>query len=69
MLNKEDLIKLLVESREKYYTTGNTPLSDQEYDALEDHFKKIDPNHPFFDRSRATPSTAGSEEDPLKGLL
>lgn len=60
IVNKEDFnktIKLLVDSREAYYTTGRSKLSDQEYDALEDTIRQLDPNHPFFDRSTPILST------------
>jgi DNA ligase (NAD+) len=43
-----DLLKKLLELKENYYQGKGSSLSDQEYDALEEMFKNLEPNHPFF---------------------
>ena len=43
-----DLLKKLLELKESYYQGNGSDLTDQEYDALEEAFKKMEPNHPFF---------------------
>ena len=40
--------QLLRDCDDKYYNTGNSPLSDKEYDTLKEELRAEDPNNPYF---------------------
>ena len=42
------ILATLLNADSLYYSTGKSPLSDAEYDALREQFRKQDPNHPYF---------------------
>jgi len=59
----EERIKYLEECANLYETNGNSPLSDEEYDAEKEACFKIQPNHPFFS------SVGGLDEGHIYGTL
>lgn len=44
----EEIIEKLQKARDAYYKTGETVMSDAEYDDLEDKLKELDPENPWF---------------------
>lgn len=46
----EDRIKYLEHCANLYETSGNSPLTDKEYDVEYDECKKLMPDHPFFSK-------------------
>lgn len=53
--NINDLVKKLMTAKDAYYN-GKPIMSDAEYDALEDHLRKIDPANAFFGVVGASPT-------------
>jgi DNA ligase (NAD+) len=51
-MSLEDLIK---RAKGKYYQNGTSDLTDEEYDAIEDEIRTIDPNHPVLKTVGAKP--------------
>jgi len=47
-------IELLKEADTAYYNTGQTTMSDNEYDKLKDTLQKIDPTNPYFSNVGST---------------
>lgn len=47
-MNQDELAKILKQAKKEYYTTGESELSDPEYDALEAQLKKLNPDHPVL---------------------
>ena len=47
-------IELLKEADSAYYNTGQTTMSDNEYDKLKDTLQKIDPTNPYFSNVGST---------------
>ncbi len=46
-MNINELVKTLMDAKEKYYS-GHSTLSDFEFDSLEEELKKLDPNNKYF---------------------
>jgi len=44
----KDLEQKLQQAREAYYKDGTSPLTDAEYDALEDELRAVDPDNPLL---------------------
>lgn len=44
----KELVEVLTDAARKYYTTGDTPLADIEYDSLEEELRSLDPENHFF---------------------
>ncbi|MGW8179574.1 MAG: DNA ligase (NAD(+)) LigA, partial [bacterium] len=44
----KDLEQKLQQARRAYYKDGTSPLTDAEYDALEDELRAVDPDNPLL---------------------
>jgi DNA ligase (NAD+) len=51
----------IVAGRDAYYNKGHPDMTDQEYDALEETIRQIDPDHPIFEKIGHPPSSAWPE--------
>ena len=51
----EEIAKLLEEASDAYYNTGETIMSDVEFDALKEQLQRLDPSHPFLSKVGAPP--------------
>ena len=52
--NIDAIVARLQHAKRQYYTQGNSPLSDHEFDRLEEELRSIAPEHPYF-QSVGTP--------------
>ena len=52
--NIDAIVARLQQAKRQYYTQGNSPLSDHEFDQLEEELRSIAPEHPYF-QSVGTP--------------
>ena len=43
-----EIVETLLKAKKEYYTSGNSFMSDSEFDSLEDKLKKLDPNNKYF---------------------
>lgn len=43
-----EIVEKLLKAKKEYYTSGNSFMSDSEFDSLEDKLKKLDPNNKYF---------------------
>jgi DNA ligase (NAD+) len=51
-----EIVKLLEEASNVYYNTGETLISDAEFDALKEQLRQLYPDHPFLTRVGAKPT-------------
>ena len=49
-MNTNKIVKLLEEASEAYYNSGETLMSDAEFDALKEQLRELDPTHEFFSK-------------------
>lgn len=47
-MKPNEIVEKLLKAKELYYTTGNSFLSDSQFDELEEKLRKIDPNNKYF---------------------
>jgi len=60
----KEAVKKLAQAKSEYYgPTGRTTLSDQEYDALEEMVRKIDPDHPILQKIGSKPTSPWEKSD------
>lgn len=52
----DELVTKLKEASEAYYNTGESLLTDPEFDAMVDKLRELDPNHEFLKTVGAPPS-------------
>jgi NAD-dependent DNA ligase len=45
-----NVIEKLRELDKRYYREGNSPVSDEKYDAIKEKAKKLYPDHPYFNK-------------------
>lgn len=50
-----EVVELLIKADTTYYNTGETVMTDQQYDLLRTRLKKIDPTNPYLRRVGAPP--------------
>jgi len=43
-----EIVETLLKAKKEYYTSGNSFMSDSEFDSLEDQLRKLDPNNKYF---------------------
>jgi len=58
-VNIDQLAKRIEEANEAY-RNGNPIMSDAAFDALEDQLRAADPNHAWFDKTGAAPTSSGA---------
>jgi len=44
----QELVNTLTHASELYYSSGNSPLTDSQYDAMENDLRSLDPTNPFL---------------------
>ena len=49
-MNGKQLGKQLTEASDAYYNTGETVISDAEFDAKKEELRQLNPDHPFLAR-------------------
>lgn len=47
-MTKNDIIKTLIQAREDYYNKGESNLTDEQFDNLEDTLRELDSNNDYF---------------------
>ena len=47
-VNSNEIVERLLKAKELYYTTGNSFLTDSQFDELEERLREIDPNNKYF---------------------
>lgn len=47
-LKTKDLVKILKDADDAYHNKGDIIMTDEQYDLIKDHFKKIAPKNPYF---------------------
>ena len=47
-LKTKDLVKILKDADDAYHNKGDIIMSDQQYDLIKEHLKKISPKNPYF---------------------
>lgn len=57
-MNKQEVIQNLKEAKDAYYGEGQSPLTDTEYDALEDELRAVDPDNEILKKIGAEPKSA-----------
>ena len=55
-IEKNLIVKLLEEASKAYYNTGETLISDIEFDSLKEQLRQLDPDHLFLSEIGAKPS-------------
>ncbi len=47
-MKSNEIVEKLLEAKRQYYTTGNSFLTDSQFDELEEKLREIDPNNKYF---------------------
>ena len=47
-LKTKDLVKILKDADDAYHNKGEVIMTDEQYDLIKDHLKKIAPKNPYF---------------------
>jgi len=70
-MSSEEIVSLLIEARDAYYNSLVPIMNDEEFDALEDDLRSIEPDNPYFSKvgMQETAQSNPNEKQKIKHII